>query len=138
MLTESLANLTSHNKYTKNYCKFTENNIRTEQFIMEYLETYSTSSNWTSEERTRKLTVLADRINSLLNQLRAKQPEATIIQQSEAGTQTTLECRFEQNYLAFRTSKTVSFDDWQEEIRSNRVVIEMLKHDVHRLEEQLK
>lgn len=114
-MSESLATLTSHNKYTKNYCKFTENNIRTERYILEYLETYSLSSTWTSEERTRRLSHFAERIAKLLQDMRCKHNEQTDRSNcKEIATQTILEYRYEDSYISFKTTKAVSFDDWQE------------------------
>jgi len=113
LLSESLATLNSHNKYTKNYCKMTENNIRTERFILEYLETYSMSSSWNSEERTRKLSILGEKVAALLLELRNKHPgRAERHECKEVSTQTNLDYLFEQSYISFKTPKGIYFDDW--------------------------
>lgn len=50
LLHESLAVLRSHDKYNKNYYKVTEDNIRAEKYVMECLDTYTISSNWSVEQ----------------------------------------------------------------------------------------
>lgn len=106
---------------------------------MEYLETYSASSSWTAEERVNKLALLADRVHRFIDDLKQRRagPAETRIAK-DTSTQTAMEHRSEESYLSFKTQKGVIFDDWQDEMKNNRIVIELLKADVNRLEQQLK